>query len=348
MNYTTIPVTSANPNLRLLGRLDASRSPVALDWTGSGLELRFRGSNLWAELEAPVRSPVMWMAVLADGCPVARFPVEPGVRFYPLVLGMEPEQSRTVTLIKETQCMPDSPEATIFLHSLRMEGAMEPLPAYDMKIEFIGDSLTSGEGVLAPKDNPEWITQWFSAFANYSFIACRGLNAERRVLSQSGWGVCWAWDHNPAGSLPAFYDRIAGVLSGPAAEARGCQKENDFSAWQPDIVCIRLSTNDSGGMNTAGTFEKDRDTVVSGCLSFIRRVRELNPCAKIVWILPASDCHPELAAEAVSLAQQEGIRNLFTFTLPDYGPDECGARFHPNAAYNEKAGLLLASFLKSL
>ena len=76
-----INVTPDTPNLRLLGRLDRSQVPIALDWTGSGLECTFRGSNLWAELEAPAFSPIMWMIVLADGAPVCRFPVEPGIRF---------------------------------------------------------------------------------------------------------------------------------------------------------------------------------------------------------------------------------------------------------------------------
>ena len=76
-----IPVTSADPHLRLTGRMDLSRRPLALDWTGTGLECFFRGTDLWAELEAPALSPIMWMIVLADGAPVARFPVEPGIRF---------------------------------------------------------------------------------------------------------------------------------------------------------------------------------------------------------------------------------------------------------------------------
>ena len=50
MLYT--PVSPENTRLRLLGRMDPSRTPVALDWTGSGLECMFRGSDLWAELEA--------------------------------------------------------------------------------------------------------------------------------------------------------------------------------------------------------------------------------------------------------------------------------------------------------
>lgn len=344
---TIIPITPANPRLRLLGRTDLTRTPVALDWTGSGLECAFHGSDLWAELEAPAFSPIMWMIVLADGKPVARFPVEPGIRFYPLVLGMEPANTRTVTLMKETQCMPDSPEATVLLHSLRMKGELAELPEHKLKIEFIGDSLTSGEGSLAPCNNDEWITLWFSARGNYSWEACDLLDAERRVLSQSGWGVCWDWEHNPEHTLPAHYEEIAGVLRGPAAEKRGCTRPYDFRAWQPDIVCIRLLTNDHGGMNQKGSFDEDRDTVVASALAFLKTVRKNNPKAKIVWILPATDCHPELALEAVEKARSEGMTGLFTCTLPDYGkPEEMGARWHPNAEYNRRAGRILADFLR--
>ena len=343
-----IRVTADNPKLRILGRMDRNRWPLALDWTGSGVELQFRGSDLWAELEAPAKEPIMWMMVLTDGKPVARFPVEPGVRFYPLVLGMDAEHSRTVTLVKETQCMPDSPEATVLLRTLRMNGEAEELKPRDLKIEFIGDSLTSGEGSLAPRDNDEWITIWFSACGNYSQTACRILNAERRILSQSGYGVCWNWEHNPEQNMPDSYEMIAGVMIGEAAEKRGCRLPNDFSAWQPDIVCIRLLTNYGVCMRDRDSFEADRGPLKEGCLALLRKVRKYNPEAKIVWILPGTEFHPELAEEAVEQARQDGMTGLHTFALPDYEGEDMGARYHPNAEWNRKAGIMLAEYLKTI
>ena len=340
-----IRVTADNPKLRILGRMDRERWPLALDWTGSGVELQFKGSDLWAELEAPAKEPIMWMMVLTDGKPVARFPVEPGVRFYPLVLGMDAEHSRTVTLMKETQCMPDSPEATVLLRTLRMNGEAEELKPRDLKIEFIGDSLTSGEGSLAPRDNDEWITIWFSACGNYSQVACQILNAERRIISQSGYGVCWNWEHNPEQNMTDHYEEIAGVMKGGAAEKRGCRRPYDFSAWQPDIVCIRLLTNDGVGMRDRDSFEADRGPLKEGCLALLRKVRKNNPEAKIVWILPGTEFHPELAEEAVEQARQEGMAGLYTFALPDYEGEDMGARYHPNAEWNRKAGIMLAEYL---
>ncbi len=344
----TIHVSPADPRLRLLGRMDPAQDPAALDWTGSGAEFLFRGSDLWAELEAPAAAPVFWMIVLADGCPVARFPVEKGRRFYPLLLGMEKDKCRLVSLLKETQCMPASPEATVFLHALRVEGELLPPPAHQLKIEFLGDSLTSGEGALAPRGNEEWVTPWFSARGNYSWYACDLLDAERRVQSQSGYGVCWDWEHTPANNMSDGYELTAGVLFGAEAEKRGCRKPWNFASWQPDIVCIRLLSNDSNGMKGKNSVEEDRETVLEGCLNLLRKVRKNNPGALIVWILPGTGSFPEIGAEAVCRAQKELPGTFRFFSLPDYGPEDMGARSHPNAEWNRKAGLLLADYLRTL
>jgi hypothetical protein len=348
MSLINLKIDGNTPGIRLLGRLDAGREPVALDWTGSGVEFRFRGSDAWARLEAPAAAPIMWMIVLADGCPVTRFPVEPGIRLYPLLLGLEAEQERTVTLMKETQCMPDSPAATVLLHSIRLDGEMTELPVRDRKIEFIGDSLTSGEGALAPRDNQEWITPWFSARGNYSWYACEALNAERHILSQSGWGVCWDWQHTEKNNLSDAYEYTVGVLHGPEAEARGCAQAWDFGAWQPDIVCIRLLTNDVNGMMQRDSLEADRETAIGGAAALIRKVKRYNPEAKIVWILPGSSSHPELAEAAVRKVREEGMEEVYSFALPDYGAEDLGARGHPNAEWNRMAGELLADFLRTL
>ena len=227
MGFQTIDITPLFPGIRLIGRMDPEQRPPALDWTGSGMEFRFRGTDAWARLEAPAAAPVMWMIVLADGCPITRFPVEPGIRMYPLLLGLEADKERTVTVL---------------------------------------------EGALAAKGNEEWVTPWFTARGNYSWYACEALNAERSILSQSGWGVCWDWQHTEKNNMSDAYEYTVGVLHGPEAEARGCQKPWDFSRWQPDIVCIRLLTNDCNGMNERQSFEGDRETVVRGAVSLIRKV----------------------------------------------------------------------------
>ena len=40
------------------------------------------------------------------------------------------------------------------------------------------------------------------------------------------------------------------------------------------------------------------------------------------------------------------MTGLYTFALPDYHEEDTGARFHPNAEWNRKAGLLLAEYIR--
>ena len=51
--------------------------------------------------------------------------------------------------------------------------------------------------------------------------------------------------------------------------------------------------------------------------------------------------------EAVRRAQGE-MKDVYAFTIPDYGPEDMGARWHPNAEYNRKVGNMLGEFLKGI
>ena len=335
-------------NIRFLGRMDESQDPICLDWTGSGFEVQFQGRSLWAELEATQESPDMWVCCTVDGSPVSRFLVEPGRRYYPLVYGMDAALSRRIALMKETQPMPHAPGATVRVHGLKHDGILLPVPEPKMRIEFIGDSLSSAEGSLAPRGNTEWISMWFSACANYSFYCCRELDAERRLLSQSGRGVYWDYTGNRAGNMADDYDSVCGVLRGPEAEARGCGKAYDFAAWPADMVCIRLMCNDASGLNRRGNNPENRRELIRGAADFVRHVRSCNPRAYILWVLPPSDTMPELAQRTVALCQREGINRISVCALPDYLPEDMGARSHPNARYNCRAGLILSDHIKRI
>ena len=48
MSLLTYDISDSAPDIRLMGRMDKSQKPLALDWTGSGMEFRFRGTDAWA------------------------------------------------------------------------------------------------------------------------------------------------------------------------------------------------------------------------------------------------------------------------------------------------------------
>jgi hypothetical protein len=301
-------------NIHILGRTTRSEEGLNLFWTGSGIEVNAAGTELYVELTAGFDWFEPWIEILIDGAFSQRRMLEKGRQRICVFRAVERGAVRNVQILKATQAAGGDPASFLQINALVSDGVFLPVEPCAMKLEVIGDSLTSGEGSLAPRGNDEWISLWFSARGNYSWVACDELNAERSILSQSGWGVCWDWEHNPSHTLPAHYEEIAGVLRGPAAESRGCTKPWDFASWQPDVVCIRLGTNDNNGINVKNSLDTDKEVFIRGALAFLRLVRQKNPPAKIVWILPASDCRPELPAEAVRRAKEEGLENLFTFT----------------------------------
>nr|WP_229523208.1 hypothetical protein [Paenibacillus farraposensis] len=86
----------------------------------------------------------------------------------------------------------------------------------------------------------------FTALHNYTAITATALNADYRVLSQSGWGVLTSWGNNPHGNIPAYYEQVGGMLTGKRDEALGALSDHDFTSWRPDVVVVNLGTNDGG------------------------------------------------------------------------------------------------------
>ena len=48
----------------------------------------------------------------------------------------------------------------------------------------------------------DWIPAFFSSVNNYAVMAADRLNADFRLVSQSGWGIVSGWDNNPHTLLP--------------------------------------------------------------------------------------------------------------------------------------------------
>ena len=59
--------------------------------------------------------------------------------------------AHTVTVVRDTQPVQEDGELFVHAHRLRTDGELLPLPDRALTIEFIGDSLTSGEGLTGPR-----------------------------------------------------------------------------------------------------------------------------------------------------------------------------------------------------
>lgn len=114
------------------------------------------------------------------------------------------------------------------------DGEFLVLPDPEYRLEFVGDSITSGEGTMGPVGEEDWISAFFSAENTYPRMVSDALSAEYRVVSQSGWGIVTGWDGIVENKIPPYYKQVCGLLTGERNASLGALEDYDFKAWQPD------------------------------------------------------------------------------------------------------------------
>lgn len=351
------------PCRKVWGRTTSRLSPLTLFWTGSALELNLKAGELWAEVETGFAHLEQWAAVIINGELISRFPLPPGRHWLCLFRGMNPAKTKSIRFVKEVQAMPGDPQARLQIHALRTDGEFLPVSPRPRKLEFIGDSITSGEGLTGAKEEEDWIPMFFSAVHGFPLLTAELCGAECRVISQSGWGVRSGWDNDPRCALPKVYSQICGPLTGEENIALGSQEPYHFAAWQPDAVIVNLGTNDGGAIHqppwrnpaTGESFRQTADPAgrqafQDEAAAFLHQLREKNPKAFLLWaygMLGRDMAEP--IRQAVSHYQQEsGDRRAAFLLLPDTTPETIGSRGHSGKKAHALAAQLLAHTLKTL
>lgn len=352
------------PHLRFLGRFhqDAAREAgvLPLFWSGSGLELCFSGSELHVVLDAGFAKWEPWVAVEVNGALLLRTPLNRGVNDLCVVRGLTAGTPKRIRLLRETQPMPDDSEGRLCITELRWrDGDFLPLPAPACRLEFVGDSLTSGEGLYGAREEADFASAWFSAVRGFPQQTADRLRAECRLVSQSGWGLRSDWRNDPRRTLPEVYTRVCGPAAGAGAAALGARNPHDFSAWRPDAVLVNLGTNDAGAMENppwrgpkGETFQQHPDDqglalLEEAAVDFLKVLRRHNPGAKLVWAygMIEDTLRPCLEGAVARFCRETGDENAWYLPLPAVTPETMGARLHPGPACHTAAAETAADFL---
>ncbi|WP_342415265.1 SGNH/GDSL hydrolase family protein [Paenibacillus sp. FSL R10-2782] len=364
----TYPLPKAK-HVKVHGRTTQALKPLTLFWTGSGIELNMKGSELWIEIEADYQVYEHWISIVINGAPMSRLMVTAGRHWICLLRGMNPDRVKNVRVVKDVQPMSFDSRILLQIHALRIDGELLPVTDKPYKVEFIGDSITSGEGAIGAREETDWVPMLFTALHNYSAITAEALNADYRVLSQSGWGVLTSWDNNPHANIPAYYEQICGMLTGERNEALGALSDHDFTSWQPDVVVVNLGTNDGGAfyspawtdpasgkvykqrLNEDGTFnEEDLQAFENATKNFLVKLRACNPAAHIVWAygMLGTPMMPAIYRAVDAYKKRTRDRNVSVFQLPNTTEETLGSRSHPGLLAHTKAANELTGYLREI
>lgn len=325
---------------------------IALFWHGSALEVKISASELWVDLSVDFEIHEPWILIEINGALIGRQMLHRGRQKLCLFRNFDPTLVHTVKLIKDTQAMNDDDEKihTLVVHGIEASDAkfFEPdeLP---YKFEFIGDSITSGEGLRGAHEEMQWITPWMSTIGQYGTVVSRAFNAEYRFVSQGGWGIISGWDGDLRHTIPSVYKKICGVTHGERNVKMGSQHDYDFASWQPDAVIINLGTNDSTAFST-GVAKVTRAQFVDAAVEFMKTVRENNPKAYIVWIYGMCEVGliREIGSAVSRYIAETGDERIVYLTSESMTEQSFGSRQHPGPVIHEKAAKQIIAFLNQV
>lgn len=358
-------------HLKIHGRTDLNNDLLPLFANGSAIEMNVSGSELWIEVDVNCDFHEPWIYTELNGAFMSRQMLLPGTYEICLFRSMEPSKVKNFRFIRELQAMHEDDYCHIYVRSIRTDGEFFPVPEYDYKFEFIGDSISSGEGTYGAKADEDWLAMYMSSSKTYARIIANEMNAEIRNISQGGFGVFCGWDNDPRSCIPPYYEQVCGLGFGEGNKAMGAHAPYDFSSWVPDAIIVNLGTNDNSAFRTPpfeldgvsykqrneGTEEniihnkEDLQKVLDATYDFISMIRKNNPSSHIVWCygMLGFDLGEYFMSTIDKYIKDTGDTNVAFLELPNTTEETAGAHFgHPGYASHQKAAKVLIEYLKGV
>lgn len=344
--------------VRFFGRTveDEISNATFFNWSGSGFVFRFRGTKAECYLlgglkgeELPQKENRGYIGVYLDDVPysIARFPIDKSEGLYTLVEDL-PFGEHTVYVVKETEAAHGRAGA---LYVCTDGELLAPPEVPEIRIEFIGDSITCGYGNICSNASPEFVTAEENFSQTYAAVASRLLGAEPSVVAASGNGFYHDYGCNTHNLIPELYYYTDKFFD----EHRGKKAEKwDFSKDKRDIVVIKLGQNDFQFCNGADLPEEERTTELfvtrrkEFCIAatnFLKEISSLRPNTPILMIYESD---MRLKEEIISAVKKADC-GIYTMEIHSkYSYEGVGANGHFSVFTHARVGVLLAERIKEI
>lgn len=357
-----------NKNIHYFGRYGKMRQSFPMFGTGSGVEFMIKVKELWIEVESDYEMYEPWISILLDGAKYSRQMIQRGKTWIQIIQNFDEAIEHKLKIVKDTQAMSGDARCYLRLCNIKVDGIIYSVKEKAMNIEVIGDSITSGEGASGAKSNMEWLPFVFSGVDNYAVMLADELNADYRIISQSGWGVLSSWDGNPNNNIPDYYDYISGFSNGTENIKDGAKELYEFAKWKSDYVIVNLGTNDFSAFsqpsqyldkygklfdqryeNGVMEFESEK-RLKTAIFDFVKKIRKNNPTAKIIWAygMLGSELNNLIKDVIEEFKLKEVDTKIYFLELEAATPETMGSREHPGYACHLAAKNKLKAFIESI
>lgn len=354
MDTSMVVINPSDPLISYTGRIDfRSKNAPVFSYPGVSVKFQFTGDAidmLMQDMAEGDEAHTNYLTVILDNDKPFVVKLSKKQKIYFLARSLDLRE-HTIEIIKRTE----SSVGSVMLHGFRLrqghrlQPMKEPLP--EKKIEFIGNSLTTGYGNEAsieapPKGNPG--TGFHSANENnytaWGAVACRMLKTQYMCTAYSGRGLYRNNTGSTTGTMPLVYDYVtpdkADVLW-------------TYQRFVPDVIVIDLGTNDfAQGVPDSAAF-------CSTYVSFLEKLRGIHSNAKIICVAgnALTDSWPagekrwtrmkSYLNSVVKNVNAKGDAYVYYFELtPQTGP--YGEDWHPSNATHKKMAEAIVPYIKTV
>lgn len=250
------------------GRRYAEGGRLFFNHCGASFKGVFEGTKLSFDLfsDAAERGRNAYVRLTVDG-KTRRIRLPIGQKTLTVTL---PQGKHDFELIKLTETANNS----LGVAYLETDGKFLPYKEQTkLKIEFIGDSISTGFGVLAKEVYGEYKTKEQDVTKAFPYLTVRALSAEYRVIAAGGWGILKS-KYSPY-AIPDFYDNIDLL--------RNRRKyDGDFV---PDLFVVTLGTNDFSYLSDLSEEKRktERAEVKAAFIAFLQRLLTRNKPVVLVY-----------------------------------------------------------------
>ena len=344
-------------NVKYLGRtrlfgdtlfLSLSGSGIEFEYTGKGPDITFIGGG--ASEVPDNEGNYARVAIYVDGIRQQDFQIDKKVISVHIAVNSG-EKKSIIRIIKLSECAMSLVGIKPF--EIADGETVKPTPQKDIKIEFIGDSITCGYGIDDPDPMHNFKTSTEDVTKAFAYKSASSVNADYSMFSISGYGIISGYTDNPDirhddQLIPTFYesmglsyDRLEGIPSSSDIPW-------DFSQFVPDIAVLNLGTNDDSYCQDD---KNKQDEFASLYVQFLKTIRNHYKNAYIVCAfgLMGDRLYPTVCKAVETFKAETGDSRITTVHLPEQDASVgYGANYHPLESEHQKAADTLIPVLKNI
>ena len=315
------------------GRRYVRDGRLFLNHSGASLQGVFTGESLFLDVssEAAEKGRNAYIRVTIDGrTRRVRLPIGEKTLRYTLPAG-----KHAFEVIKLTE----TANNTFAIGAVEADGDFEkPQDDHTLRIEFIGDSISTGFGVLAPHAVGEYKTKEQDVTKAFPYLVSRALNASYNVIAAGGWPVYKSKYADSA--IPDYYDNVDLVR---------VKEPWDFASFVPDVTVVTLGTNDHSYLSelTGDTLRAELAETKRRAVRFLRHIRDLYPETHIVLFYGFYP-YPSIETVTREVAAELGDPRLTLLSTPSAHSLEDVRAGHPGKRTHRIAAKRLTKHIKGI